>query len=189
MTASKRPNRLSHWIRGLTAHLEARLPPRAEALSAPLDPFSEALDAWSRIPEGDRKLFAVATCLYKVAYFRDELPKVEQRPSDNSTDFEVIDAKTGKIITDDLKGVGLRELVASSKGRWPTELHISNVLRLHRAGFTNTEIAGLLPNGEHRTTADVRREAKAIAALITKYQDAARQDLGTTPANWPLRVP
>jgi hypothetical protein len=188
MTASKRSELIDTWIDGLWRHLQAQTPQRTDTEHVPLDAFTAALDAWGWIPEGDRKLFAVATCLYKLAFFRDELPEVEQRPTSDAGRFDVVNAMTGKLLSEDLEGTGLRELVEFPRGRWLTELHVSTVLRLRRVGYTNVEIAKLLPSVKHPTAADAHRDAKAIGALVRKYRSQPRRDLGYTPANWPLRV-
>lgn len=187
MTASKRPDLLNHWIEGLRAHLRANLPRAVDEPS--IDACSDAFDAWGRIPEGDRKLFAVATCLYKLASFRDELPSVEQRSSEAPRRFRIIDVKTGRDTTDYLAGTGLPELVKFPKRRWFPELRIATVLRLHRAGFRPAEIAKLLPSEKQPTAADSRRTANTMAELIRKYRHQAREhDLAYTPAHWSLRV-
>ena len=55
------------------------------------------------------------------------------------------------MFSEDLKGTGLSELVVIQE-RGVTELHVSLVLRLHRVGFTNEEIARPLPKGRTRNT-------------------------------------
>lgn len=166
---------------------------------------------------GDRKSFAVAICLYKLAQFHRTRSGLQQRANSNParfevglaqasstrtglqmrtnsgpTPFEVVSAKTGLVLSEDIAGAGLPELVLLPKGQWIRALHISTVLRLHRVGFKNVEIARLLPGSQHATDTDTKRDAKAIGAVVLKYRAQpapSLRDFAYTPANWPQRLP
>lgn len=191
MTETKRPYLLDSRIEGLRAYLRKSFLQSPAKKHPALDAYGEALYVLNLIAEGDRKGFAVYACLFKLALFRNVLPDLEQRPTDDPRRFEVVNAKTGEVLSDDAAGAGLPELVCSPKGRWIVELHISTVMRLHRVGFTNMEIAQLLPSGPQRTTADIKRDSKAIGAVVRKYGEQpgmSLPDIAYTPANWSRRV-
>jgi hypothetical protein len=121
MTATKRPNRVESWIPGLRKWLSESAPRRPIPAPAAKNAFGEAIDGMDLCRDGDRRVFAVATCLYKATVFLEAEPYLIQIPSAGAQRFYLWDPRIATPAAA-LEHAGLRELALQLKPRRAAEI-------------------------------------------------------------------